>query len=87
MIHKKSAMWYYIKRKNLDNYFQAVFIVTKSIQKRKDNTMAHENDGHRTRLRQRLMKEGASSFQDHEVLLELPLLRLLNAHVLIGIGG
>lgn len=30
--------------------------------------MAHENDGHRTRLRERLMKEGASNFQDHEVL-------------------
>ena len=30
--------------------------------------MAHENDGHRTRLRQRLMKEGASNFQNHEVL-------------------
>ena len=30
--------------------------------------MAHENDGHRARLRQRLMKEGASNFQDHEVL-------------------
>lgn len=30
--------------------------------------MAHENDGHRARLRARLMKEGASGFQDHEVL-------------------
>ena len=30
--------------------------------------MAHENDGHRTRLRERFMKEGASNFQDHEVL-------------------
>ena len=30
--------------------------------------MAHENEGHRTRLRERFMKEGASSFQDHEVL-------------------
>ncbi|MCH5152731.1 MAG: DNA repair protein RadC [Clostridiales bacterium] len=30
--------------------------------------MAHENDGHRMRLRQRFIKEGASSFQDHEVL-------------------
>ena len=30
--------------------------------------MAHENEGHRTRLRERMMKEGASSFQDHEVL-------------------
>ena len=30
--------------------------------------MAHENDGHRARLRQRLMKEGASNFQNHEVL-------------------
>ena len=30
--------------------------------------MAHENDGHRARLRERFMKEGASSFQDHEVL-------------------
>ena len=30
--------------------------------------MAHENDGHRARLRERLIKEGASNFQDHEVL-------------------
>ena len=30
--------------------------------------MAHENDGHRTRLRERMMREGASGFQDHEVL-------------------
>ena len=30
--------------------------------------MAHENDGHRTRLRERFMKEGASGFQDHEIL-------------------
>ncbi|MCH5156563.1 MAG: RadC family protein [Clostridiales bacterium] len=30
--------------------------------------MAHENDGHRTRLRERFIKEGASNFQDHEVL-------------------
>lgn len=30
--------------------------------------MAHENDGHRARLRERFMKEGASGFQDHEVL-------------------
>ena len=30
--------------------------------------MAHENDGHRTRLRERFMREGASNFQDHEVL-------------------
>ena len=30
--------------------------------------MAHENDGHRARLRARMMKEGLNSFQDHEVL-------------------
>ena len=30
--------------------------------------MAHENDGHRSRLRKRMMKEGLSNFQDHEVL-------------------
>ena len=30
--------------------------------------MAHENDGHRTRMRERMMREGASGFQDHEVL-------------------
>ena len=30
--------------------------------------MAHENVGHRARLRQRMMKEGLDSFQDHEVL-------------------
>ena len=30
--------------------------------------MAHENDGHRTRLRERFTREGASNFQDHEVL-------------------
>ena len=30
--------------------------------------MAHENDGHRTRLRERLLREGASNFQNHEVL-------------------
>ena len=30
--------------------------------------MAHENDGHRSRLRERMLKEGLSSFQDHEVL-------------------
>ena len=30
--------------------------------------MAHENDGHRTRLRERMIKDGASGFQDHEVL-------------------
>ena len=30
--------------------------------------MAHENDGHRARLRQRFIKEGASGFQNHEVL-------------------
>ena len=30
--------------------------------------MAHENDGHRARLRERMMKEGLESFQDHEVL-------------------
>lgn len=30
--------------------------------------MAHENDGHRTRLRERMLTEGLSNFQDHEVL-------------------
>ena len=30
--------------------------------------MAHENDGHRARLRQRIMKEGLDGLQDHEVL-------------------
>lgn len=30
--------------------------------------MAHENNGHRARLRERMLKEGLSSFQDHEVL-------------------
>ena len=30
--------------------------------------MAHENDGHRARLRERMMREGASGFRDHEVL-------------------
>ena len=30
--------------------------------------MAHENEGHRTRLRERFIKEGASNFQNHEVL-------------------
>ena len=30
--------------------------------------MAHENDGHRSRLRERMLKEGLSGFQDHEVL-------------------
>ena len=30
--------------------------------------MAHENDGHRARLRERMMKEGLDGFQDHEVL-------------------
>ena len=30
--------------------------------------MAHENDGHRARLRERMIKEGLDSFQDHEVL-------------------
>ncbi len=30
--------------------------------------MAHENDGHRARLRERMIREGLSSFQDHEVL-------------------
>lgn len=30
--------------------------------------MAHENDGHRARLRERMMKEGLAAFQDHEVL-------------------
>lgn len=30
--------------------------------------MAHENNGHRERLRARMMKEGLEGFQDHEVL-------------------
>lgn len=30
--------------------------------------MAHENDGHRARLRQRMLQEGLSAFQDHEIL-------------------
>ena len=30
--------------------------------------MAHENNGHRARLRERMMREGLSNFQDHEVL-------------------
>lgn len=30
--------------------------------------MSKENDGHRARLRERMMKEGLASFQDHEVL-------------------
>ena len=30
--------------------------------------MANVNQGHRERLRQRMMKEGLQSFQDHEVL-------------------
>ena len=30
--------------------------------------MAHENHGHRARLRERMLHEGLSSFQDHEVL-------------------
>lgn len=30
--------------------------------------MAHENNGHRARLRERMLKEGISGFQDHEVL-------------------
>lgn len=30
--------------------------------------MAHENNGHRARLRERMMKEGLGNFQDHEVL-------------------
>ena len=30
--------------------------------------MAHENYGHRARLRKRMMKEGLDGFQDHEVL-------------------
>ena len=30
--------------------------------------MANVNEGHRARLRQRLMREGASGFQDHEIL-------------------
>lgn len=30
--------------------------------------MAHENNGHRARMRQRMIKEGLDGFQDHEVL-------------------
>lgn len=30
--------------------------------------MAHENEGHRKRLRERMIKEGLSNFQDHEIL-------------------
>ena len=30
--------------------------------------MAHENNGHRARLRERMLKEGLGGFQDHEVL-------------------
>ena len=30
--------------------------------------MAHENVGHRARMRQRMIKEGSDGFQDHEVL-------------------
>ena len=30
--------------------------------------MTHENNGHRARLRERMMREGLSNFQDHEVL-------------------
>lgn len=40
----------------------------KKYSKEKGAKMAHENDGHRMRLRERMMREGASSFQDHEVL-------------------
>ena len=38
--------------------------------------MSHENDGHRARLRERMMREGLSGFQDHEVL-ELLLFQFL----------
>ena len=38
--------------------------------------MAHENKGHRARLRGRMMKEGIAGFQDHEVL-ELLLFQFL----------
>lgn len=38
--------------------------------------MAHENDGHRARLRKRMMQEGLENFQDHEVL-ELLLFQFL----------
>ncbi len=51
--------------------------------------MAKENEGHRSRLRERMMKEGLSAFQDHEVL-ELLLFQYLPrkdtnklAHVLL----
>ena len=30
--------------------------------------MAHENNGHRARMRKRMIKEGLDNFQDHEVL-------------------
>ncbi len=30
--------------------------------------MQHPNEGHRQRLRQRMIKEGLTNFQDHEVL-------------------
>lgn len=30
--------------------------------------MANENEGHRERMRQRMMKEGLENFQDHEIL-------------------
>ena len=41
--------------------------------------MAHENEGHRARLRERMLKEGLSSFQDHEVL-EMLLFQYLPRH-------
>ena len=46
-------MWYYISEKTC---------------KRRKIVMAHENNGHRARLRERMMKEGLNGFQDHEVL-------------------
>ena len=43
------------------------FIFVQKIDK-KDYSMAHVNDGHRQRLRERMQKEGLDGFQDHEIL-------------------
>ena len=48
-------------------YFQCGIIIAKKLTE-KNSIMAHENDGHRARLRERMMKEGLDGFQDHEVL-------------------
>lgn len=55
--------------------------------------MAHSNDGHRQRLRERMLKEGLEGFQDHE-LLELLLFQSVPrkdtnklAHTLISAFG